>query len=412
MNATVAPIGEAKVLDHLRVDDRRRALRALLRKPLLLAEDPADADEFTRVRRHADDLREWFSRQAGWSLDITADFARLRKTPADLADASRPAQDHRSNEPFTRRRYVLLCLALAVLVREERQTTLGRLADQMMNLWNQDAALVAAGMVFRMETPDERRDLVQVVRLLLAWQALRRLDGAEDRFIRDRAADVLYNVRHIVISRLFAGRRAPSLVSAGTLDEQLAALVEEPLIDTDEQRNRRIRLGLVRRLLDDPVIYYCELTAEEQAYLLRQRWHLMGQLAEATGFVPEERKEGFALTDPFGDCSDVGMPEEGTDGHATILVAEFLAARRSESKGSIVPMPAVADFVAAKAIEHRTRWRREATVAGREHEFAQEIVARLAGLGLVRINPDGVLPMPAIHRFRLRAPIETKHSIE
>ena len=412
MKATVTPIGEAKALDHLRVDDRRRALRALLRKPLLLAEDPADADEFTRVRRHADDLREWFSRQAGWSLDITADFARLRKTPADLADASRPAQDHRSNEPFTRRRYVLLCLALAVLVREERQTTLGRLADQMMNLWNQDAALVTAGMAFRMETPDERRDLVQVVRLLLTWQALRRLDGAEDRFIHDRAADVLYNVRHIVISRLFAGRRAPSLVSAGTLDEQLAALVEEPLIDTDEQRNRRIRLGLVRRLLDDPVIYYCELTAEEQAYLLRQRWHLMGQLAEATGFVPEERKEGFALTDPFGDCSDVGMPEEGTDGHATILVAEFLAARLSESKGSVISMPAVADFVAAKAIEHRTRWRREATVAGNEHEFAQEIVARLAGLGLVRINPDGVQPMPAIHRFRLRAPIETRHSIE
>jgi uncharacterized protein (TIGR02678 family) len=412
MNAAASPVGDAGALDHLRVDDRRRALRALLRKPLLLAEDPADATEFTRVSRHADDLREWFSRQAGWSLDITADFARLRKTPADLSDASRPAQDDRSNEPFSRRRYVLLCLALAVLIREERQTTLGRLADQVVNLWNQDAAMAAAGMAFRMETLDERRDLVQVVRLLLTWQVLRRLDGAEDRFVHDRAADVLYNVRHIVLSRLFAGRRAPSLVSAATFDEQLAALVEEPLIDTDEQRNRRIRLGLVRRLLDDPVIYYRELPAEEQAYLLRQRWHLVGQLAEATGFVPEERMEGFALTDPFGDCSDVGMPEEGTDGHATILVAEFLAARRSESEESVVPMPAIADFVAAKATEHRTRWRREATVAGHEHEFAKEIVARLAGLGLVRVNRDGVLPMPAIHRFRLRAPIETDHSVE
>lgn len=407
MSVPVSPTGEAATLDHLRIDDRRRALRALLRKPLLLAEDPADATEFTRVRRHADDLREWFSRQAGWSLDITADFARLRKTPADLTDASRPAHDERSNEPFTRRRYVLLCLALAVLVREERQTTLGRVADQVVTLWNQDSALAAAGMVFRMETPDERRDLVQVVRLLLAWQVLRRLDGAEDRFVHDRGADVLYNVRHIVLSRLFAGRRAPSLVPAETLDAQLAALVEEPLIDTDEQRNRRIRLGLVRRLLDDPVIYYRELPAEDQAYLLRQRWHLVGQLADATGFVPEERAEGFALTDPFGDCSDVGMPEEGTDGHATILVAEFLAARRSESEGSVVPMPAVADFVAAKAVEHRSRWRREATVVGHEHEFAREIVARLAGLGLVRIIPDGVLPMPAIHRFRLRTPVET-----
>lgn len=300
---------------------------------------------------------------------------------------------------------MLLCLALAVLVREERQTTLGRVADQVVTLWNQEAALAAAGMVFRMETADERRDLVQVVRLLLAWQVLRRLDGAEDRFVHDRAADVLYNVRHMVLSRLFAGRRAPSLVSAATFDEQLAALVEEPVVDTDEQRNRRIRLGLIRRLLDDPVIYYGGLPHEEQEYLLRQRWHLVGQLAEATGFVPEERAEGFALTDPFGDCSDVGMPEEGTDGHATILVAEFLAARRCEVEGTVVPMPAIADFVAAKAAEHRFRWRREATVAGYEHEFARAIVATLAGLGLVRIVLDGIVPMPAIHRFRLRAPI-------
>lgn len=405
MSAANRPLGEAPGLDHVRDDDRRRALRALLRKPLLLADDPADATEFARVRRHADDLREWFSRNAAWSLDITADFARLRKTPADLADASRPAQDDRSNEPFTRQRYVLLCLALAVLVREERQTTLGRVADQVVMLWNQEQAFAAAGMVFRMETADERRDLVQVIRLLLAWQVLRKLDGAEDRFVHDRSADVLYNVRHIVLSRLFAGRRAPSLISAATFDERLAALIEEPLVDTEEQRNRRIRLGLVRRLLDDPVIYYRDLPAEEQAYLLRQRWHLVSQLADATGFVPEERAEGFALTDPFGDCSDVGMPEEGTNGHATILVAEFLAVRRSEAETAVVPMPAIADFVAAKAAEHRSRWRRETTVAGYEHEFAQEIVARLAGLGLIRIVPDGILPMPAIHRFRLRAPL-------
>lgn len=399
------PVGEAAALDHLRVDDRRRALRALLRKPLLLADDPSDATEFTRVRRHADDLREWFARNAAWSVDITADFARLRKTPADLSDASRPAQDERSEEPFTRRRYVLLCLALAVLVREERQTTLGRVADQIVMLWNQDSTLAAAGMAFRMETPDERRDLVQVVRLLLRWQVLRRLDGAEDRFVHDSSADVLYNVRHIVLSRLLAGRRAPSLISASTFDEQLAALIEEPFVDSDEQRNRRIRVGLVRRLLDDPVIYYRELAADEQAYLQRQRWHLVGQLAEATGFVAEERSEGCALTDPFGDCSDVGMPEEGTTGHATILVAEFLAARRSEADDAVVALPAIADFVAAKAVEHRGRWRREATSPGYEHEFARDIVGRLAGLGLVRIVQDGVVPMPAIHRFRLRAPL-------
>jgi hypothetical protein len=57
MSTATQSAGEAAALDHLRVDDRRRALRALLRKPLLLADDPGDATEFTRVRRHAEDLR-------------------------------------------------------------------------------------------------------------------------------------------------------------------------------------------------------------------------------------------------------------------------------------------------------------------------------------------------------------------
>src|SRR5579859_3200215 len=93
---------EAEALDQLRVHDRRRALRALLRKPLLSADEPNDALDFARVRRHADELREWFSRHAGWTLDITADFARLRKLPADLRDSTRPAIDLKSGEPFTR----------------------------------------------------------------------------------------------------------------------------------------------------------------------------------------------------------------------------------------------------------------------------------------------------------------------
>jgi uncharacterized protein (TIGR02678 family) len=194
-------------------------------------------------------------------------------------------------------------------------------------------------------------------------------------------------------------------VAAQTFEGRLAAMVEEPLVDTDEQRNRRLRVGLVRRLLDDPVVYYRELSTDEQAYLARQRWHMLGQVVEATGFAPEERAEGFALADPFGDCSDLGMPEEGTDGHATILIAEFLAARLVGSGDITVGFGAIAAFLATKVDEHRRHWRREVTVPGREHEFAREIVARLAGLGLVRVSDESVAPMPAIHRFRLREPI-------
>lgn len=402
MNDTLPSSREAIPLDQLRLDDRRRALRALLRKPLLLADEPDDAMDFARVRRHADELREWLSRHAGWGLDITAEFARLRKIAADLHDTTRPAVAIRSGEPFTRRRYALLCLALAVLARSERQTTLGRIADQIVALWAQEPEFADAGLTFRMESYDERRDLVQAMRLLLQWRVLRHIDGSEERFMHDRLADVLYSVRHIVLARLLVARRAPSLVTAQEFEGRLSTMLEEPLADTDEQRNRRTRVGLVRRLLDDPVIYYRELNAEERAYVLRQRWHVLAQVVEATGFEPEERIEGFALADPFGDCSDLGMPEEGTDGHATILVAEFLAARLRESEHSTVTFGAIADFLAAKASEHRRRWRRDVTVPGGEHEFAREIITRLAGLGLVRVVDKSIAPMPAIHRFRLR----------
>lgn len=402
MNASRSISRETDALDQLRLDDRRKALRALLRKPLLLADEPNDALDFARVRRHADELREWFSRHAGWSLDITAEFARLRKLPTDLRDNTRPAIDVRTGEPFTRRRYILLSLALAVLARAERQTTLGRVADQILILWNEDPAFSDAGLTFRMETYDERRDLVQVVRLLLLWRVLRRVDGSEDRFVHDRAADVLYNVRHIVLARLLAARRAPSLVTAQDFEARLSAMVEEPSADTNEERIRRTRIALVRRLLDDPVVYYDELGPAEKAYVSRQRWHLLNQLVDATGFEAEERMEGVALADPFGDCSDVGMPEEGTDGHATILVAEFLALRRVQSQNAMVSFGTIADFLAARAKEHCRHWRHDVLKPGSEYDFARKVVARLAGLGLVRLIDGAVLPMAAIHRFRLR----------
>jgi len=387
-------------LDDVQMDERRRALRAILTKPLLIADNPADATDFARVRRFAEDLREWLSRHAGWSLDITPEFARLRKTPADLRDDTRPAIDGRG-EPFTRRRYVLLCLILAVLARSERQTTLGRLADELVALWNSDRTLAQSGMTFRIDSQDDRRDLIQVIRLLLAWQILDRVDGQEESFLHGHE-DVLYNVRHILLARLLAVRRAPSLAAAGSFEERLAAIAEEPAVATDEQRNRRIRTDLVRRLLDDPVVYYDELSPEALAYFQKQRWHIVTIIREATGLVPEERAEGVALADPFGDCSDVGMPEEGTDGHATILVAEFLAARRAKDGGGPISVGAIEDFLATKATLHRRHWRKDAALPTGGKELARIAIFRLAQLGLVRIVESSVAPMAAIHRFRLR----------
>ncbi|MEV5173220.1 DUF2398 family protein [Streptomyces flaveolus] len=67
-------------------------------------------------------------------------LARLRKAPGIFAEATHPVREathpareaSRAGAPFTRRRYVLLCLALAVLEGGEPQIALGRLAEQVV----------------------------------------------------------------------------------------------------------------------------------------------------------------------------------------------------------------------------------------------------------------------------------------
>ena len=105
----------------------RRAARALLRRPLLRADGP-EAEEFQLVRRHAARLRDWFDLNTGWRLIVDSEVARLVKMAPATTDATHPARDARSGLPFGRRRYVLTCLALAVLERADSQITLGWLA--------------------------------------------------------------------------------------------------------------------------------------------------------------------------------------------------------------------------------------------------------------------------------------------
>src|SRR5215467_14091288 len=94
--------------------ERRRAMRALLRTPLLTSTGEG-SEEYLLVRRHSDWLKDWFVRFPSWTLHVDQHAARLRKTPSDSLDGTRPAIDQASGTPFTRRRYALLCLALAAL---------------------------------------------------------------------------------------------------------------------------------------------------------------------------------------------------------------------------------------------------------------------------------------------------------
>ncbi len=395
MNTTV-PAGQ---LEHATVEERRRALRALLQHPLLSAAGPLST-EFGLVRRHAAWLRDWLARHPGWSLQIDGETARLRKTPADLDDATRPAREPNSGLPFTRRRYVVLCLALAALERADRQTTLGRVAEAILGFAAADPALASAGISFDLTGHDQRRDLVHVMRLLLDLRVLVRVHGDEQQYLVARG-DVLYNVNRPALAAMLNVRRGPSTIDETMFDRRLETVVDEPVLDTDEGRNRQLRSRLTRKLLDDPIVYFDRLTEDERTYLGSQRPFLLGQIQEATGLVPETRAEGIAMVDEDGEMTDLGLPEEGTEGHLTLLVAEHLAdyARR---EGAVPVAPtALHRHVADLIGRHRSHWRKDVGEPGAEVALTDLTVERLEALRLVRRTEDGIVPLPALGRYAL-----------
>jgi uncharacterized protein (TIGR02678 family) len=372
---------------------RRAALRSLLAKPLLVAD--TDSETLVLVRRHLTELREWLSRETGWRLVADSETARLFKTAPVLSDASHPARGH-NKEPFGRRRYVTLCLSLSVLARADAQTTLGSLADDVLTA-AAEPELAAAGFTLSLDSRADRADLVAVVRLLLGWGVLSRVAGDEEAYL-SAGTDVLYDVRRPVLSVLLSGTRGPSTVTAAPFEDRLAELVAEPIAETDELRNQGLRRRLTRRLLEDPVVYYNELGEDERAYLLSQRHAITRRIEEATGLVPEMRAEGIAMVDPEDELTDVRMPEQRTDGHVTLLVAEHLACRDQAT------LDELRAFVRQAAAEHATYWRKSVTEPGAETELLATALEKLSALRLVQVDGSVARSRPAIARFALDEP--------
>ena len=383
------------VLSRHRDEERRDALRALLMQPLMTAAHPA----FAAVRRHASELRDWFSQAAGWLLHVERDCARLYKRPADLSDASRGAPG------FERRSYVLFCLACAALERADPQITLRNLGDKLLALAG-EPELAERGFMFTLEAQHERRELVRVCRTLLELGVLHRVAGDEDAFVA-RDGDALYDVQRRVLAGLLAATRGPSTWPADSapagIENRLAALVEEFAADSDEGRRVALRHHLARRLLDDPVVYFDDLDGNPalRAYLQGQRGPLAMRLCEATGLAPEQRAEGLALVDESGDLSDMAMPAEGTAAHVTLLVAEFLAAASKKEGAAWTLETAVAKFVARATPEYGRYWRKAAREPGAETALAQDALAQLAMLRLIRRHAGSVQALPALARFAL-----------
>jgi len=381
------------------VDDTQRAARILLASPIVRA---SDGDDFRLVKRHVAALREWFEINTGWAIHADSDVVRLAKEPASIANPAHPLRSTTTGQAFSRRRYVMLMLALAALERSDLQVALGRLAEQVV-VYGRTPSLASSGFDFDLGTREERSDMVAVIQVLLDWGVLARVSGNEQDFVQS-SGDVLYDVSRRVLSQLLVTRRGPSVVAdQGTLSQRLEAVRDRGIAPSDDLRNLRLRHGLTRRLLDDPVVYFSELTDEETAYLRSQRAAICRRITEATGLVTEFRREGIAMIDLDDQLTDLRMPEKGTDGHVTLLVAEYLAAR----VGDDIPLVELHAHIGELTPQLAKHWRSGADAPGAEIGLVDQAVSRLVDLNLAERSFSVVCAHPALARFAVTAPIIT-----
>src|SRR5262249_13093169 len=95
---------------------------------------------------------------------------------------------------------------------------------------------------------------------------------------------------------------------------------------TDEQRRLRARHMVMRRLLDDPVVYLVDLSPDEQQYLQATIGAVSSWLADA-GLRAERRLEGWAVIDESEESTDVLFPAANSVVHqAGLLLLDQLHA--------------------------------------------------------------------------------------
>jgi uncharacterized protein (TIGR02678 family) len=381
----VIPVAETSTVSPEIEADRRRALRTLLRHPLLTSGGDT-AEDYVRVRRHSEYLKQWLARFPAWSLHVDKEVIRLRKLPADLSDETRPAIDRTSGTAFTKRRYAVLCLALAALEQTDAQTTLGQITISIMKLVAMDRDLSAAGMILDIGNYDHRRDLVHAIRFLTDLGVLRRIDGDERQFLnRNDSSDVLYSLdRRVLASILNVSGSASAVASEAN---PVAKLMEQPS-PFSEDRTQQIRARLVRTLMDDPILYFQDLDDEERTYLGQHRGHLLRQIHEATGLFAEVRSEGIAMVDDTGDLTDLKLPDDSADAQLALSLAEWFAEFFRNGANEMIPHPMIEAHI------------RE---IGGDLQLREEALRRLRALRLIRSTGAGVLPLAACARYAQRS---------
>ncbi|UBU17476.1 TIGR02678 family protein [Nonomuraea gerenzanensis] len=400
--------GLANQLVRAEKEEIARAIRTLLGRPLVSAHD--DPAAFDLIRKRRGPLIQWFDYFCGWRLIVEPrqGYARLVKVgPPGPRPATRPARRPRATRaPFDRRRYTLLCLCAAELLAAP-VTTIGMLAQRVA----QAAAVEPDVPAFDPVRNDERAAFVDALKLLEQYGALAAMDGATEAYLGDEDAKVLYRVDTTRVIRLLAAPVPPSRIAAdmigagggggGVLEELTVEARYGGDDPTDTQRTLWARHSLIRRLLDEPVVYGDELTPAQSAYAASPAGRrLLRRAAEEAGFVLEERAEGLLLVDPDAIATDTRFPDDGSHAKvAALLMLDLLVTAGPVTAGRL-------DAEAARLLRQFPQWAKAYQSDGGGPRLAADALEVLTQFGLARRGGDQVAALPAAARYRVERVVQ------
>ncbi|SES19175.1 TIGR02678 family protein [Lentzea xinjiangensis] len=345
-------------LARLESEEVARGVRLLLARPLLTAVH--DHDGFDLIRRRREPIVKWFDYYCGWRVLVEprAGYARLFKT-TQRPDRTRPL--------FDRRRYMLLCLVCAELV-----TTPTTTAEALTTRVRQAAA--ADGLPsFDLDRRSDRSALADVLGFLEEQGAVEN----DDPHVR---ADPM------LITRLLAAPAPPSTV------DSIEDLTREARYES-AHRSLWQRHSVMRRLVDDPVVYRDELTAGQLAFLTSPSGRKIVQTGIGlAGCTLEERAEGYLVVDADAIATDTRFPDDDSNAKvAALLLLDRLA------QG-----PARFEDLVEEARELLTKfrtWAKAYQSDGGAGRLAADGLELLEAFGLARTENGTVRRLPAAARY-------------
>jgi uncharacterized protein (TIGR02678 family) len=343
-----------------------RCARTLLRRPLLRADGP-DGELLTLVYRHRAALQDLFARTLGYRLVVERRFARLYKSGPG-------SDDSRGVLGMSPRGYAYVALTMAVLTGIGRQTLLSRLVADIR------AAAAEAGITVVDDVAD-RRALTAALRHLVSLGVLHETEGTVDA-----QAEALITIDTDLLGQLLTGP-----VAEATSPDRLVELAARP-------GPRGVEHAVRRKLVENPVVLYADLPAEQADWLRRNQRKESALLETCFGLYTECRVEGVLAADPEDYLTDLYFPGTSTVARIALLALPEVLGSAPRPDGRHVVVREELREVCGRLVEdYPAAWSKQFTED--LDRLTDEVLELLRRMGLAVRADDGWLLNAAAHRW-------------